>query len=132
MKRTRLRARNPKRRKAEWARAYHSPERVAWVRARPCFVCGCPRRPSENAHTVTGGMGRKADASTIAPLCAYHHAELHQVGASTFETLHRFPLAWAAAETEEAWQRHRSTLTHISAILPGVVAALTTDHEESA
>ena len=71
-------------------------------------------------------MGRKGDVATIIPLCAYHHAEMHQVGAHTFEVLHRLPLRWVAQQAEEAWVR--SGLTHIGDVVPGVLA----DLEESA
>ena len=131
-RRTRLAPRNATRRTKEWARAYGSTQRVEWIAARPCSVCGCPRRPCENAHTVTGGTGRKADASTVIPLCSYHHAELHQVGAHTFEVQHRLPLRWTAEQTEEAWARSQSGLTHISDILPAALRGLTDRHEESA
>ncbi|HSH45807.1 MAG TPA: hypothetical protein VK966_08125, partial [Longimicrobiales bacterium] len=66
--RTALPKRNPERRDREWARAYGSEVRVEFVKALPCCVPGCRNR-AENAHTESGGMGRKADADTIAPLC---------------------------------------------------------------
>ncbi len=72
----------PKKRSAsEFARIYGSKERVAWVKSQPCVYCNAlspffgesQRGPSHNAHTVTGGMGRKAGFETIVPLCASHH-----------------------------------------------------------
>lgn len=77
MKRSRIK---PKGRKpSEFARIYGSRARVAWIKAQPCLYCrllspffGRPGT-SENAHTVSGGKGRKADADTIVPLCPTHH-----------------------------------------------------------
>jgi hypothetical protein len=85
-KRAPIKKRNDSRKAKEWARAYESPERVEWIKALPCVVCG--KRPSENAHTVTGGMSRKANADTIVPLCKAHHRELHKAGRRTFEAKH--------------------------------------------
>ena len=96
------RRRNPARRNREWTRAYHSDERVAFVAALPCVVCGYG--PCENAHWKGGGAGRKADASAILPLCKLHHAEQHQLGVSTFGGRHGLDLAALAAETERAFR----------------------------
>lgn len=64
----------PKRRTAsEFHRIYGGKERVTWIQSQPCLWCGSSE-PSQNCHTATGGMGRKADASTIVPLCAACHA----------------------------------------------------------
>lgn len=72
--RPRRKARTP----SEFARIYGSKKRVEFVKGLPCaarFLGGppCSRGPSQNAHTETGGMGRKADARTILPFCATHH-----------------------------------------------------------
>lgn len=97
---------NPKRRKSEFARAYGSEERVAWVRGQTCIVQAseCRGQPIENAHTTTGGMGRKADAKSIVPLCRLHHRELHQGGGRTFAAKYRLSLTAAAARIEREWQ----------------------------
>ena len=107
----RPKARNTRRHASEWARAYGSKKRVAFVKSLPCCVAGCRAawmcEPSENAHTVNGGMGRKADANTIAPLCHGHHRFLHHHGPQTFAA--SFPLrhGWTlvdwARETERLW-----------------------------
>ena len=39
-----------------WARAYHSLERCAFVKSLPCLACGA--KPSENAHIANDGKGR--------------------------------------------------------------------------
>ena len=73
-----------KRSASEFARIYGSRERVEWVKTLPCAVasCGLSCGPCDgeihNAHTVSGGKGRKADAATVAPLCAKHHAAFDQ------------------------------------------------------
>ena len=76
---------NKKRKASEFARCYHSKERVEWVKSMRCilrtpFCTG----PSENAHTVGGGAGRKADYATIIPLCNAHHRDLHTLGIRSF------------------------------------------------
>lgn len=104
---TRVKRVNRQRRASEFARCYGSKARVAWVKSLPCIVAVCGVTPSENAHTVTGGMGRKADADTIAPLCHSHHRFLHQRGVETFRR--SFPLrhGWTlrdwAVEVERLW-----------------------------
>jgi hypothetical protein len=98
---------NRKRRQSEFARTYGSKARVAFVKSLPCVVRHCGDWRIENAHTETGGMGRKADASTIAPICQRHHRELHQVGTHTFQAVHRVDLAACAAATDAAWQREQ-------------------------
>lgn len=68
----------PKKRTAsEYARIYGSRARVLWIKSLAC-ACGCGETPCENAHTVTGGMQRKADADTIAPLRPACHRRYDQ------------------------------------------------------
>lgn len=73
-----VKKRNGKRHAAEWRRAYGSPERVKWITTVPCLMCGS--LPSQNAHLESGGMGRKADAESIIPLCERCHVFQHQHG----------------------------------------------------
>jgi hypothetical protein len=98
-----------KRTPSEFARIYGSRERVAYVKQYGCWIMDayCIGEPVENAHTVTGGMGRKANAETIIPLCRYHHRELHRHGAGTFQAAHDVNLARAAARVERDWQAWR-------------------------
>lgn len=106
---SRVRPRNPRRRQSEWTRAYGSRDRVAFVASLPCLVTTCAAPKSENAHTESGGTGRKADADTIVPLCQTHHRDLHQYGPSHFATAHRITpqmLQDAARATEIAWRAH--------------------------
>lgn len=76
---TRIKPRNPSRKAANFARAYHSDERVQWVASLRC-ACGCGVTPCENAHTESGGTGRKADYDTIIPLAKKCHAVQHAKG----------------------------------------------------
>jgi len=107
-----MKKRNPKRRKNEFARTYHSRERVAWVKEQPCAVNGAVacgiifnRYPTENAHIKGGGGGRKSDARFIVPLCSAHHRWLHIHGKAKFEADYHVDLDEAAAETERRWQQ---------------------------
>lgn len=94
---------------SETKRIYGSKQRVAWVKSRPCLVAnGACEGLIENAHTTTGGMGRKADACHVVPLCAGHHRTLHSIGAETFQGIYGVSLAFAAAQTELAWQSQNS------------------------
>ena len=70
----------PKPRKpSETLRIYGTPARRKWIKSLPCHVADCVKScgPCEgeivNAHAVSGGKSRKADANTIVPLCHRHH-----------------------------------------------------------
>lgn len=84
----------------DFRRIYGSPERREWVGNQPCVVCGV--RLCVNAHTRTGGTGRKADYWTIIPLCHWHHAESHQ-GVKTFSAKYNLDLAVEAQLTQYRW-----------------------------
>jgi hypothetical protein len=85
----------------ETARVYGGHRRVEWVNGLGCLIC--LRGPCENAHVKSGGVGRKADAKWIVPLCRDHHAEHHR-GARTFEAKYGVSLLKAAAQIESLWQ----------------------------
>lgn len=101
---------NPDRKAREFVRAYHSEDRVLFVKhGLRCCVPHCYRMPCENAHIETGGMGRKAHYTKVVPMCGYHHREIHQLGRETFETKHgdrgiAFDLDVEAEWTEQMWQ----------------------------
>lgn len=100
----RVKRKNVKRSKREWERAYGSKQRVEWVKSQPCVACW--KTPCENAHIVTGGMGRKADYDQIVPLCRYHHRVLHNEGLYIASQLwHRTSLVEDAAHTAREWRR---------------------------
>ena len=86
------------------AAAYHSVERIQWVRRLACVVPGCETRPAENHHTRAGGMGMKAHYSTIVPLCHHHHQQLHTIGVLTFERRYGLDLAQEAAAVQTRWE----------------------------
>ena len=110
----------------EYARIYGSPERVEWVKSLPCVTTwhddwwkfrghhtngrilfggtgtACKGK-KENAHIVSGGTGRKADAHLIVPACHHHHAEMHR-GVQTFEARYGVDLNAAAEQIEAKWQ----------------------------
>lgn len=111
LRRSRVRTANPKRKRSEWKRAYHSAERVAFVKALPCVACGFDGFPlRENAHTVNGGAGRKGDYVTIIPLCKSCHTKQHRKGWSAlFGANPSLQIVLHCQATELAWQAPRST-----------------------
>lgn len=100
---------------AETERAHGSEERRAWTKREPCIVPNCGRTPCDAAHLVSGGKGRKADASwTVAfcssnPVTGYvgHHDEFdngkQSFMAKYFPGIERAELAVAF---EARWQAH--------------------------
>jgi hypothetical protein len=91
-----------KRKPSETLRIYGGEDRLVWVASQPCIICGL--RACDNAHVATGGMGRKADARFIVPLCSPDHRELHQIGVASFEKRYSIDLLQLAAQTEAAWR----------------------------
>ena len=85
-----------------FARVYGSAERVAWMRRQPCLVCS--GLPSENAHTRSGGTGRKGGADSIVPLCHLHHSLLHSSGHKTFCEIHKINLIRCASLVANRYQ----------------------------
>ena len=113
-RKTRIKASNAKRRMSEFARCYHSRERVRFVKGLPCFYCNAlspflgdaTRGRCDNAHVETDGAGRKASYDKIVPLCRSHHAwyDEHRAPFDRPEVREAFkPLARV---TEELWQSH--------------------------
>lgn len=105
IKRTPVRKVNAARRRREFARAYGSKERVAFVKSLPCIAWRhqCIGQ-IENAHVGNGGAGRKADAGNVVPMCKFHHAQLHRMGQKSFESLHGLSLEHEAILTQGAWE----------------------------
>lgn len=99
---------NPKRRAKGFARAYHSEERVLFVKGLMCCVCTVEGF-TENAHIEGDGAGRKAHYTKIVPLCGSrygylgHHNWLHAKGREEFEARFDIDLDQEAAETEALW-----------------------------
>lgn|GEM_PF-4449434 len=98
---------NPERKAREFARAFCSRARVAFIKTLPCVVPYCRSAQIENMHIAGGGSGRKADAHLIVPCCTAHHAQVHQQGILSFMRAHALGplhLQHAAAATEVAWR----------------------------
>jgi hypothetical protein len=92
-----------------------------WIRSLPCIGCGYKGPHVQAAHTENGGIGRKADARTLVPLCgrrlqksfAYRpamftsvegcHEFAHRVGHRTLEKVYRINLKAKAAELFAQW-----------------------------
>ena len=96
-----------------WDHAYHSVERVKFVKAYGCVICG--RVPCDNAHMGgVGGWNLKGHHTEIVPLCSDlpgysgHHSEEH-TGTKTFRTKYRKLLGLdfdqIALEVEADWQK---------------------------
>jgi hypothetical protein len=106
-----VKRRNVERQAKDFPRKYGSVERVAWVAARRCLVartmgaehCKGPAA-CDNAHVGNGGGSRKADAKHIVPLCRFHHAQLHNFGAETFQRGYEVSLADEAAKVDADWK----------------------------
>jgi hypothetical protein len=138
-RRKRVRPRNPARHATNQARAYEGP-RATFVKTLPCLICAYV--PSENAHLTNGGLGRKDDASRTVPLCGDfangHHTE-YDTGKKSFRKqygdveLGGLTLEEHAARVEAFWQARKADftagLTRVSAIVPGVVAAMLEEGE---
>lgn len=108
---------------AKLDREYGGPERIAWVAQLPCVGCGYRGPvPRENAHVISGGTSRKADARWIVPLCARRnmglpasplgvwiegcHRKSHRMGQKSFEAFANIDLKAAASRIESEWQAH--------------------------
>lgn len=109
-----------------WLHAYGSPERVAWINAHGCV--GCAKGPCQNHHVINGGMGKKAAARFIVPLCPTCHRWIHDRGRYAFELafadrLGGLTLIEWAAHYERAW-KGASNPEPLSSIVPRVVADL--------
>jgi hypothetical protein len=113
-RKARIRPRNPKRRKSEFARTYGSRERVRFVKSLACVFCTMLSPfvglamvgKSENAHTVSGGKGRKADYDTITALCRQHHRMYDEYVAPLDQPAVREAIKATCAEVERRWQDH--------------------------
>jgi hypothetical protein len=122
----RLRAKQKPPKKKAKKRDRNDPARIYggkyadWIRSLPCVGCGYQGPAVEAAHTTTGGMGRKADAETLVPLCGPRnishewcrsttlegcHRLAHRVGHQKLEKVYRVDLKAKAAELWASWQK---------------------------
>lgn len=103
------------RKPSETLRIYGGKKRIEWVKSLPCAACGVVGY-SENAHVAgESGVGYKADAEFIAPLCGYAQVSVRQgYIASCHRLFDEFPEEFrarfpgfnpedAARSTNEAW-----------------------------
>lgn len=98
---------NSERRKKNHARAYASPAFLAFIHRCPCYACGyAGPSPRQAAHSVTGGMGRKADANTCLPLCGVCHSRQHTQGWLAIGMTRETAKA-AADQTWRNWEARR-------------------------
>lgn len=98
-----------KRSASEFRRIYGSRARVAFVKRLPCFSCW-DFGEIQNAHVSSGGMGRKANAAEIIPLCKACHALQHAKGWEALGQLREAEYrAHCAQLVEETWQRRSGT-----------------------
>jgi hypothetical protein len=110
------------RKKRAFVRAYHSVERVEWVKRQPCAACGIVGH-SHNAHCPPkgeAGTSYKADSKWIAPLCGarttYRNGRLMYAYIGCHKLYDDYPEAFkekypnldmqaVATETERRWQK---------------------------
>ena len=59
---------------------------------------------SHNAHTQTGGMGYKAGAETIVPMCHLHHQQFDEYRDPLDDPTLRDTIKKLAAKYEALWQ----------------------------
>lgn len=97
-----MKRRNAKRAKKRYQE--HFGDKAAFVRSRPCCVCGRSGPSDPHHHPSRGAGGTSKD---LVPLCREHHNEFHgpNGGAETFQTRHSVDLKRIAA-TMEAWFRN--------------------------
>ena len=92
---------NKRQRLAErYAKAWHSPERCAWMKAQPCLVCG--KVPSEQHHVIPRSRG--GTYRDIVPLCQAHHSEGHTRGGLPFQARSGVDLDLEAIAYDGLWR----------------------------
>lgn len=113
MKRRAVKRVNPERRARVREQAFG--EKDTWIRAHPCVVRGCWRRPIHAAHAIARGRGSaKGDLRYLVPLCWLHHLEAGEHRTSQrrlFEVQHELTrgepgdgLVRIAAEYHARWE----------------------------
>lgn len=106
-----IRASKRRRKAAEFARTFHSQERVLFVKTLTCFATGqfgSERDPIDNAHVCddgTKGTGRRSGYACIAPLKHSAHMLLHRNPERFAKKYGAFDWPSAAAWTEQQFQR---------------------------
>jgi hypothetical protein len=99
------------REQVEFQRCFGSADRMAWVRAQPCVVLGCPGSPCENVHIGMGPKQSLGDSTLIVPACAGHRALLQgALGTAKFAALYHLDLVAEAIDLELRWRQHLARL----------------------
>lgn len=114
-KKTRVKARNPKRAASAFAFAYHSRERKAFVRSLGCVYCTMiaplfgtlSAGTSDNAHTgKKPGKGLKSHYTSIVPLCRSHHRMYDERVKRLGDADVRAAIESLASQVEARWRAH--------------------------
>ena len=97
----------PKRRRPERMGVKDAPQirsagHLRWIRGFECSVGNsvCKHHQIEAAHVrigTDGGASLKPGDNWTIPLCAYHHAQQHRVGETSFETAYKIDMKQIAA-----------------------------------
>lgn len=108
-RKSKIKARNAKRDEKAWRKAYHSVERVAFVKSLDCV--GCFATPCINAHIRSAGIGLKETYQRVVPLCKRCHDRQHRLGWTAVFALCsvdeiRVYLRQMADRTEAKWREH--------------------------
>lgn len=61
---------------------YRSPAYLAYIRSKPCVVCGNPETIAHHEPMKQGGRGIKAPDTYCIPLCVRCHNDRHTIGSA--------------------------------------------------
>ena len=109
----RVRPVNKERKAAEFARTYHSVERVEFVKSMACIFARAIAAAAcdggvENCHVCddgTKGAGRKSGYRCVAPACWRHHRlVLHRYTPEVIKAVYGLDLEAEAAATQSVWE----------------------------
>lgn len=103
----------------EFARKYHSVERVQFVAAMRCVACALlePERAAdtrgacENAHSESGkGTGFKAGYETVVPMCKRHHRRFDRWLPPFTDRELRAKIRGFAPQVQDLWAAHAARI----------------------
>ena len=85
-----------------------NPRYRAWVRSKPCLVCGT-HREVEACHTGPHGLSQKSSDFQCIPLCSHHHRTgndaLDRIGPKRFQEVHGLDTAEIVKTLQAEWLR---------------------------
>ena len=97
----------PKKRTPSEAERIYGPKGFQdWLHRLPCIVCG-HRGEIHAHHTENGGMGRKADWTTLVPVCPAHHRMIHDIGQKRVAAMRGKQWAFEAGRVQAAWEKYQ-------------------------